>query len=198
MLRARHFFALVSLICLGVLTLACETGSASRTQESNVNSNKSDRTATNNMQLTEVDWTFAAQASTGGKHEVELGRIAAQQASNADVKAFANRMVQDHSKAGDELMQITNRLAVTVPSQDDPSFIQMRDNLAKLKGAEFDRAYMNEMVDGHTKVASDFESYLNSGTNADLKAWTSKTLPTVREHLQMAKDTAAKVGAKVK
>src|SRR5215475_12924329 len=111
MLRARHFFALVSLICLGVLTLACETGSASRTQESNVNSNKSDRTATNNMQLTEVDWTFAAQASTGGKHEVELGRIAAQQASNADVKAFANRMVQDHSKAGDELMQITNRLA---------------------------------------------------------------------------------------
>ena len=196
--RARHFFALVCLICLGALTLACETGSASRTQNTNVNSNRSDRPMSESTQLTEVDRTFANKASTGGKQEVELGRLAAQQASNADVKSFANRMVQDHSKAGDELMQITNRLGVTVPSQDDPSFNQKRDNLAKLKAAEFDRAYMNEMVDGHTKVASDFESYLNTGTNADLKAWTSKTLPTVREHLQMAKDVAAKVGAKVK
>jgi putative membrane protein len=181
---------------LGALTLACETGSASRTQESNAN--KSDKTATTSVQLTEVDRTFAAKAAAGGKHEVELGKIAAQQGSNADVKAFGNRMVQDHGKAGDELMQITNRLGVTPSTQDDPAFNELKDKLSKLKGAEFDRSYMNEMVDGHTKVANEFENYVNTGSNTDLKAWTSKTLPTVREHLQMAKDIAAKVGAKTK
>ena len=197
MLRARHFVALVSLICLGTLTLACETGSASRTQNTNVNSNRSDRPVSE-TQLTEVDRTFAGKAAAGGKHEVELGRLAAQQGSNSDVKAFGNRMVQDHGKAGDELMQITSRLGVTLPTQDDPSFMQMRDNLTKLKGADFDRTYMSDMVEDHTKDASEFENYVNSGTNPDLKAWASKTLTIVREHLQMAKDTAAKVGAKAK
>jgi len=198
MLRARHYVALVSLICLGALTLACETGSASRTQNTNMNSNRSDRTASESTQLTEVDRTFASKAATGGKHEVDLGRLAAQQGSNADVKSFGNRMVQDHSKAGDELMQVTNRLGLTLPTQDDPSFIQMRDDLTKLKGAEFDRKYMSDMVEDHTKDANEFEDYVNHGSNPDLKEWASKTLTTVHDHLQMAKDVSAKVGGKAK
>jgi len=196
MCRGSHFIAVVGLICLGALALACETGSASFNQNSNMNANRSDKSASDTMQLAEVDRTFATTAATGGKHEVELGKLAAQQASNADVKAFGNRMVQDHSKAGDDLVQVTSRLGVTLPTQDDPMFIQTRDNLAKLKGAEFDRAYMKEMVDGHTKVANEFEDYINKGINPDLKAWASRTLPTVREHLQMAKDLAGKIGAK--
>jgi putative membrane protein len=148
------------------------------------------------MQLAEVDRTFAAKATTGGKQEVELGKLAAQQGSNSDVKAFGNRMVKDHSKAGDELMQITNRLGINLPAQDDLMFNQTKDKLSKLKGADFDKAYMSHMVDGHTKVADDFEGYINKGTNTDLKSWASKTLPTVREHLQMAKDISSKIGAK--
>jgi len=196
MFKGRHFVALVGLICLGTLTLACATGSASYNQNSNVNANRSTRSTSDSMQLAEVDRTFATKAASGGKEEVELGRLAAQQASNSDVKAFANRMVQDHSKAGDELMQITNKLGITLPAQDDPMFIQVKDKLSKLKAADFDRAYMSEMVNGHTKVANDFESYLNNGTNTELKGWASKTLPTVRDHLQQAKDISAKLGGK--
>jgi putative membrane protein len=198
MFKARHFVALVGLICLATLALACQTGRASFNQNSTTNANRSEKTASGSMQVAELDRTFAAKATAGGKQEVELGKLAAQQASNSDVKAFANRMVQDHSKAGDELMQITNKLGLSLPAEDDRMFIQVRDNLSKLKGADFDRMYMNEMVDGHTKVANEFESYVNTGTNPDLKAWASKTLPTVREHLQQAKDIAAKVGGKTK
>ncbi len=194
MVRARYFVALVSLICIGALTLACQTGSASYDQNSNVNANRS--AAGNTMQVAESDRMFAVKASQGGKQEVELGQLAAKQASSSDVKAFANRMIQDHSKAGDELMQTTNKLGITVPATEDPAFEKKKDQLSKLKGVDFDRAYMNEMVDGHTKVATDFESYANTGTNADLKAWASRTLPTVREHLQMAKDIQSKLGGK--
>lgn len=198
MFKARRFVALVGLICLATLALACQTGSASFNQNSSTNANRSEKTASDSMRVAELDRTFAAKATAGGKQEVELGKLAAQQSSNSDVKAFANRMVQDHSKAGDELMQITNRLGLSLPAQDDRMFTQVRDNLSQLKGADFDRMYMNEMVEGHTKVANEFESYVNTGTNPDLKAWASKTLPTVREHLQQAKDIAARVGGKTK
>jgi putative membrane protein len=138
------------------------------------------------------------KAATGGKHEVQLGQLAATRASNSDVRAFANRMVQDHSRAGEELMQLNSRLAISLPAEEDALFKQTFDRLSNLKGVDFDRAYMTEMVEGHSKVADEFSTYVSSGTNPDLKAWASKTLPTVREHLQLAQDISNKLGTQKK
>ena len=190
----RRIIVLSALICLGSLGLACENGHSSYgPQTGPVNANKSGTAST--PQLTDTDRTFAIEAATAGKHEVALGRLAAERASNADVKAFANRMVQDHSRAGDELMQINSRLGITVPAEDDAAFKQKVDRLTGLNGAEFDRAYMSEMVAGHTMMQDKVSGFTSSGTNADLKGWASKALPTVREHLKLAQDLAAKVGA---
>jgi putative membrane protein len=196
MISHRRVLVVAGLICLGLFSLACENGNPSgSSQPGTMNANKAGTTAS---QLTESDRAFAMKAATGGKHEVELGQLAATRASNSDVKAFANRMVQDHSRAGEELTQINARLAISPPAEEDALFKQTFDRLSKLKAVDFDQAYMKEMVEGHTKVADERSSYVSSGTNPDLKAWASKTLPTVREHLQMAKDIANKIGGQMK
>src|SRR5262245_44452640 len=190
MMSQRRFLVITGLVCLGLLGLACDNGNAPYDSKTGtVNANKAGTAS----QLTESDKSFAMKAATVGKHEVELGQLAATRALSSDVKAFANRMVQDHSRAGDELMQLNSRLGISTPAEEDGAFKQMFDRLSKLKGVDFDRAYMNEMVEGHKKVADEFSTYVSSGTNPDLKAWASKTLPTTREHLQLAQDLVTKI-----
>lgn len=188
----RRVPVVAGLMCIGLFSLACDNGNPSySSQTGTVNANKAGTTVS---ALTEYDRAFAMKAAIGAKHEVELGQLAATRASNSDVRAFANRMVQDHSRAGDELLQLNARLGVSSPAEEDSLFKQTFDRLSKLKGADFDKDYMNEMVEGHSKVADEFASYVGNGTNQDLKAWATKTLPTVREHLQMARDIANKIG----
>lgn len=186
---------LAGLIGLSALAFGCETNGSGPYGSQSSMSNSNRETATMPAQVTASDREFAMKAAMGGKHEVELGRLAADRASNSDVKAFANRMIEDHSRAGDDLMQVNSRLGITGSSDDEASFQQVVTRLSSLKGIEFDRAYMSEMVDDHTKDVAEIENYANNGNNPDLKAWASKTLPTVRDHLQIAQSLAAKVGA---
>lgn len=190
-MRALTFAGLIG---LSALAFGCETnGSGPYGSSGMTNSNR--EAATMPAQLTASDREFAMKAAMGGKHEVELGRLAADRASNSEVKAFANRMIEDHSRAGDDLMQVNSRLGITGSSDEEASFQQVVTRLSSLKGVEFDRAYMSEMVDDHTKDVAEIENYANNGNNPDLKAWASKTLTTVRDHLQIAQSLAAKVGA---
>jgi putative membrane protein len=104
-------------------------------------------------------------------------------------------MVDDHGKANKELMQLADSEGVTLPKEMDSKAKETADRLSKLSGAEFDRAYMKEMVEDHTKDVSAFQRQAEQGKDQDVKGWAAKTLPTLQEHLQMAKTTAAKVGA---
>jgi len=195
MIRYVRALAMVGVVFLASFALACEdhgSYSSSPTTNSGQNANKMAGTP----QLTSGDREFAMKAATGGRHEVELGRLAADRASNSDVKAFGDRMVKDHSQAGDELMQITSKLGITIPTEDDATFKQMHDRLSNLKGADFDKAYMSEMLEDHQKDLSEIQTYANSGNSPELKQWATKTATMVRDHLQMAETTAAKVGVK--
>ena len=141
--------------------------------------------------------------------EVKLGQLAGQRASNAQVKQFARRMVTDHEKANAELKQIASKMAVQIPAELDAKHQELYDRLSKLKGAEFDREYMKAMVDGHQEVAQELERHADSGArpgdrsvgtsgdatqaHASVKAWASKTLPDVRQHLEQAKQIEAKL-----
>jgi putative membrane protein len=142
-----------------------------------------------------ADQPFAKEAAIGGMAEVELGNLAKQNAANADVKQFGERMVTDHSKANEELKQWASQKNVTLPSELDAKHKALHDRLSKLNGEAFDKAYMHEMVTDHQKDVAAFRKESTSGKDADLKAWAGKTLPTLEDHLKMAQDTAAKVGA---
>ena len=140
------------------------------------------------------DQAFADKAAVAGMAEVELGKMATQQGSNAKVKSFGQTMVTDHTKSGDELKSIAKAKNITLPTTLDATHQATRDKLAKLSGAEFDRAYMDAMVMGHQTVASEMTTEANGGTDPQLKAFAAKTLPTVQMHLKMAQDIQKEVG----
>jgi len=142
-----------------------------------------------------ADQAFAREAAMGGMAEVELGTLAKDKASSADVKQFGERMAADHGKANDELKQWAQQKKVTLPAAVDAKHNATRDRLAKLSGEAFDKAYMQHMVTDHQHDVAAFKREAASGKDADLKAWAAKTLPTLQDHLKMAQDTAAKVGA---
>ena len=151
------------------------------------------------------DHAFVEKMAQAGIAEVKLGQLAAERASNAQVKQFGRRMVSDHQKANNELKQIASKMAVQLPAETDAKHQQLYERLSKLKGAEFDKEYMKAMVDGHQEVAQELERHSDNnarsvGTSgnasqpvASVNAWASKTLPDVRQHLEQAKQIEAKV-----
>jgi len=156
------------------------------------NSNANTSAASTGGALTSDDRQFMADAATGGMEEVELGRLAAQKGQSADVKKFGQRMVDDHSKAGDELEQLAARKSVTLPAGLKDEQKEEKDKLSKLSGAAFDKEYMKMMVDDHDQDVKDFQTEAGSGGDADVKAFASKTLPTLQEHQRMAKEINGK------
>lgn len=125
-------------------------------------------------------------AAQGGMSEVELGQLAQQKASNAQVKQFAQQMVQDHGQANTKLMQVFQQKNITPPETIGAKNSAMREQVADLSGAEFDREYMSQMVEDHTEDVASFEREVSNGKDPEVKAWASQTLPTLRQHLQKA------------
>src|SRR5215213_8721187 len=168
---------------------------ANQTANQNGNANTRNRNSSNNNAsgqqtgmgaMSSRDRDFLMDAAMGGLMEVELGRMAAQQGASDAVKQFGQRMVDDHTKANTELMQLATNKGITLPTEMDQKHRKDVTKLSQLTGAEFDRAYAKMMLSDHRKDVSEFEKHSTRGTDADLKAFASSTLPTLREHLEMA------------
>ena len=143
--------------------------------------------------LDTTDKEFVMTAAQGGMAEVNLGQMASSKTTNPDVKAFADRMVADHSKANDELKQLAQNKGMALPGNLDKESQQLADKLSKMTGKDFDKEYINDMVNDHEKVVNAFDKASKSATDPDLRAWTTKTLPTLQDHLRMAKEAQSKV-----
>lgn len=139
-------------------------------------------------QTTRADEGFAREAAIGGMTEVELGRLAVQKSASEKVKEFGQRMIDDHSKAGDNLKSVAAKSNITLPSELDAKHRAMVDRFSKMSGPEFDREYARDMLADHEADVAAFEKEAGSGSNSDLKSFASSTLPTLREHLRMAKE----------
>lgn len=141
--------------------------------------------ATGGIAVDEADAKFTTQAAVGGMAEVELGKMALDKSSNAQVKEFATMMVKDHGMANAELMSIAKQKNITLPSTVDDEHKKKMEDLSKKTGADFDKAYVNAMVDGHKSTLKLMEDESNDGKDADLKAFATKTAPIVQSHLEM-------------
>lgn len=149
--------------------------SANAAKMSDTTASKSDSTAT--------DAKFAVDAANGGMTEVQVSKLALQQATNAKVKDFANMMVTDHTKANDELMALAKSKNITLPDSVSNDKKSAMMDLSKKTGSDFDKAYVDMMVDDHQKTISLFEDESKNGKDADIKAFADKTLPTLKMHL---------------
>ena len=140
------------------------------------------------------DETFVSKVASAGMAEVELGKMAVEKASNAEVKKFAQRMVDDHSKANDELKTLAANKHMTLPDGPGPQHKAMVDRLSNASGAAFDRAYMQMMIADHRQALNDFRLAAKAAKDADVKGWAAKTLPTIEEHVKLAQTTNTAVG----
>jgi putative membrane protein len=95
---------------------------------------------------------FVSDMTIAGLAEVQLGKLATERAASADVKAFGQMMVKDHSEGNESLKQVASQLKIQQPTQVDAKHKALADKLSKLQGAEFDREYINAMVQGHQEV----------------------------------------------
>ena len=242
--------------------------------QNNAGSNSMQNTSSST--LASDDRKFIMEAAHGGMMEVRMGRMAADKASNADVKAFGQRMVDDHSRANSELMSLASQKGITLPGAADMGMANqsassdmsnttaqssdqqsnttsstsgqsssttsgqsssatssttgqntgsstsgqsgsmdtasgqrharvdantgetMKDQehnnkLMSLSGDAFDREYMNQMVKDHEKDVKEFERASTKAKDPDVRAFAAKTLPTLREHLQQARDIQGRV-----
>lgn len=143
------------------------------------------------------DRTFMRKAAEGGKAEVELGKLAQEKAASPEVKQFGERMVNDHTKAGDELKQVAEKEGVTLPEKLDAKDAATKARLEKLSGDAFDRAYMRDMVKDHTEDVTEFRNEAKNGKDPEVKSFASQTVPTLEDHLKEAKNIAPKTTAQM-
>jgi putative membrane protein len=246
---SKRVMVIATMLIVGLfasLGLAQETtqDSSMKKDSSKKDSMKQDSMKANGSAVSNDDKKFIMEAAHGGMMEVELGKLAVDKASSPDVKQFAQRLIDDHSKANDELMQLASQKGIAISPADHHAMMNRtdqsaasgtdsttgsasssgsttsmgsassttgksggadkdhqammkaqatKDKLSKYSGADFDREYMSMMVKDHTKDVKEFENASNKAKDPDVKAWASKTLPTLREHLQMARDINSKL-----
>jgi putative membrane protein len=146
--------------------------------------------------LAEQDQEFVKKAAKGGLMEVQLGTIAAQRASSSEVKQFGQMMVDEHSKANQQLMEIAAEKNIQLPRQLDSDQQETIQDFSKKSGSEFDSDYMSHMVDDHQEDIDVFKEQAEEGRDPALKQFASTTVPKLEKHLQKAKQIEQKVNGK--
>ena len=130
------------------------------------------------------DNDFAVKAANGGILEMEVARLAREKAQRSDVKDFAAMIMSDHQKANDEPKALAGRKNITLPARLGEGDQKHVDELAKLSGAEFDKKYVDLMVEDHEEDVKLFKEAADDAEDPDLKAFAAKTLPTLQKHLE--------------
>ena len=142
--------------------------------------------------MSSADKKFMMTAAMGGMAEVEMARLALQKSGSESVKQHAQKMIDDHTAANNELMQVASMKGVTLPTQPDAKQMAMMAKMQKLSGMEFDMMHVKEAgVKAHQDMEKLFMKESMSGKDMDAKAFAAKTLPAVRMHLQMAREMMA-------
>jgi len=197
---------LLALVCAVALTAACNSNRTANREAGT--------TGTAGAGVSNSDKNFVSDQLSDGMAEIELAKVARDHAANADVKQFAQMMIDDHTKAGDQLKQIATRNSIPVETKIDNKHQNLMDKLSKLNGAHFDKEYMSATVDDHQDAVSDLRSRVNENRSASdrltgknpenpaavkpeqsdnrvtmsINEWAANTLPTVERHLDRAKE----------
>jgi putative membrane protein len=175
----------LSLLVLAVTVVSCGSkdggqDSADRAKDQNEEKFESNKA--------EQDAAFAVEAANGGLLEVQLGTLAVTKASSPGVKQFGQMMVEDHTEANNELKALAQKKNITLPTVMGNKHQRKYDNFVEKTGSDFDKAYMEVMVEDHKEDINQFEKQAKEGNDPELKAWASAKLPTLQQHLRGAEE----------
>lgn len=134
--------------------------------------------------LSTKDKKFLGDATASGSWEVATGRSAEQKAQNSATKEIAARLIADHSKTNKELVDLGKKKGLSISTEGGKA--------QQISGQDFDRRYLNLVVQDHQEETSAFAKQAKSGDDTDIRNWAAKTLPMIKQHLAMAKDALSK------
>jgi putative membrane protein len=181
-----------TLLTLATLTMLWSCGS-STSNESGSQSDSTSEFATGSentgttVGITEQDSIFAIEAAKGGMAEVMLGETAQKMATDPKVKEFGKMMVDDHTKANNELKAIAGGKNIMLPEGPGEDKQKEASQVTSKSGKEFDKAYVAQMVKDHEKTVKLFEDGQKNVQDTELKAFINKTLPVLKGHLEHVK-----------
>jgi putative membrane protein len=187
--------ALIASQALACAALAQQTDESRPRQSTIDRGTPTDMTRTTNsaMSRTVSPQSFATQAAVIGKAEIELGQLAVQKSQDKSVRDYAQRMVKDHQAADAKLKAIATQENLKLPQTLDAEHQALKEKLAGLQGEAFDREYAKAMAKGHDKAVALFESASQAPQmTSELKEFAAATLPTLKQHMEMAHDLHAK------
>jgi len=182
------------LACGGVLMLACGGGAnvnVAGLKNSAANVANSVANAVSGATTSSPE-SFMKDAAQGGQAEVKMGDLAAKNAKNPDLKKFAQMMVTDHGAAGKDLEELAKKKNFTLPT-DIGSHQATYDKLSKMTGDDFDRYYVEQMVQDHEADVKEFQKQAANSSDPDVKAFAAKVAPVVQKHLDAIKAIQAKM-----
>ena len=177
-MRATH--AMIALVAgLSLLTVVSGIGAQQSTTEA---------------KLQRTDRNFVSKAVEDNREEVELGKLAQGKASSDAVKQLGQRMIEDHSAANQDLLQLAENKGMKLQDK-APKADREMERLAKLQGPVFDREYVRAMVKDHKQDVAEFRRMHSGAVDPNLKAWIDKTLPTIEDHLKTIEGIQAQMAA---
>lgn len=175
---------------------AKDMSDSSMTNSNSMMNNNTDTSSMNSSMssapVSKEDADWAAEVANGGMTEVELSKVAQGKAMSDRLKSFANMMVTDHTKANDQLKQLAGTKNITLPASLSDDSQKKLDALNKKTGKDFDKAYIDDMLEGHRKAVDKFQKGSTDLKDADLKNFATQTLPTLQMHQDSIKVIAGK------
>lgn len=184
-------------ILLG-LAVAVMVGMASCNSNSNGDDSKDSTEAINNEAIDATassdsmaraqkeDVDDVIEIASGGMMEVELGKIALQKATSSKVKQFAQMMIDDHTKANDELKALASSKNIVLPETLIDKHQKTVNDVSEETGKKFDKKYMDTMVEDHKNDVDKFRKIADKANDSDIKAFAAKTLPKLIHHREEA------------
>ncbi len=141
------------------------------------------------------DALFVKIASMANAAEIKASEAAVKQSNNTEVKEFAQHMIDDHTAAGKQMQDLADKKSFIVHNVPDAKHKMAMEQMAKLKGSDYDKAYATAAVKDHEDAVALFKLAADNASDSDLKTWAKATLPTFEHHLKMARDLADKLSA---
>lgn len=183
---------ILAVACAAMLTIGCRGDGRDADATKPAAETPAVGTTGREMDVNISEKNFFEDVAKANMAEIELGRLAGQKAHHPEVKKFAEMLVEDHTKALDELKSLAAQHTLQPPVEIAEKHRDLKERLSKLQAREFDKEYIQAMVDAHEDTVDKLEPRVNerAGENQfenKINQWAAKTLPTVRQHLEKAK-----------
>lgn len=166
---------------------ACNSGTSNTDSVDTANAMNENIQEANATPVSQDDADFGVKAANAGMTEVEASKLALNTSTNANVKKYAQMIIDDHTTAAGKLSTIATAKQITLPASLSEDSQNKIADLGKKTGKDFDKAYIDMMVSDHKDAVDAFQKESDNTKDAELKSFTTETIPVLQKHLAEAK-----------